>query len=143
MDFPARCTASPYHLATIFIRNSDGKRFYVENILIEWNKRASIFTNDLPDDGTKIRRNLHQPFDRDSMHVETSKGNFDIHIIHIGLWLSHAKTLVPISRLSQYSDPSSPLVQTAEWDLKGAGKLSLHRNLASGRRNVVMDWERD
>jgi len=130
------------HLAPIFIRNLDGKRFHVENVLIEWCKRhGTFFPDDLPSDGTRIRRNLHQPVDRNLLHVETTKGDFDIRIIHIGLWLSHSKALVPVSRLAQYSDPSSPLVQTAEWNLRGTVKLSLHRDLESGETKIVITSE--
>jgi hypothetical protein len=131
------------HLAPIFIRNLDGKRFHVENILIEWSKRnGNFFPNDLPSDGTRTRRNLHQPFGRNGLHVETTKGNFDILIIHVGLSLSHSKALVPASRLAQYSDPSSPLVQMAEWNLRDMVKLSLHRHLESGETKLVMTSER-
>ncbi|SRR6266849_288983 len=130
------------HLAPIFIRNLDNKRYHVENFLIEWGKRnGSFFPDDLPTDGTRIRRNLHQPIDRNLVHVETTQGNFDVRIIHIGLWLSRSKALVPVSRLVEYSAPSSPLVQTAEWDLRNAVKLSLHRNLASGETKVVVSSE--
>jgi len=130
------------HLAPIFIRRVDGKRFHVENLLIEWCKRrGTFFPDDLPPDGSRIRRNLHQPLDRSLLQVETTKGNFDIHIIHIGLWLSHSKALVPVSRLAQYSDTSSPLVQTAEWNLRDKVKLSLHRKLESGETRVVVTLE--
>jgi hypothetical protein len=130
------------HLAPIFIRNLDGKRFHVENILIEWSKRnGDIFPEDIPSDGTRIRRNLHQPLDRNCLHLETTKGNFDLRVIHIGLWLSHSKALVPVSKLTKYSAPSAPLVQTAEWNLRDMVRLSLHRNLESGETKVVITSE--
>jgi hypothetical protein len=129
------------HHALIFIRNSDGKRFHIENMLIELQKRnPSIFGADLPPDGTKMRRNLHQPFDRKCLYVETTKGNFDIRVMHIDLLVSRTKTLVPVSKLKQYSDPASPLVQTAEWILLENINLSLHRDLKSGETKVAMTW---
>ena len=124
--------------APIFIRNSDGKRYHVEDILIEWNKQSgSFFPEDLPPDGTKIPRNLHQPLERNCFHVETTKGNFDIQVIHIALSLACSRVHIPISRLTEYSDSSSPLVQTAEWNIQEDIKLSLHRDLESGETKVM------
>lgn len=128
-------------LAPILIRNSDGKGFHIENILNEWYKRGgTFFPSDLPADGSKIRRNLHQPLDRNCLHVETTNGNFDIRIIHISLGLCRSKRLVPISKLAEYSDPNSALVQTAEWILTERIRLSLHRDLASGETKVRMGF---
>ena len=63
------------HLAPIFIRNLDGKRFHVENVLIEWCKRhGTFFPDDLPSDGTRIRRNLHQPVDAIFSMLKQRKG---------------------------------------------------------------------
>lgn len=124
-------------LAPIFIRNSDGKRFHIESILIEWRKRnGTFFPHDLPADGTKVRRNLHQPLDRGCFHVETTKGNYDVRVIHIGLSLSRTRMRIPVARLSEYSDPDSALVQTAEWNLPQNIRLSLHRDLTSGETKV-------
>jgi hypothetical protein len=129
------------HLAPIFIRKLDEKRYHVQNF-IEWDKQnGTFFPDDLPPDGTKIQRNLHQPIDRGLVGVETTKGIFDVRILHIGLWLSRSKTLVPISRRVEYSDHSSPLVQTAEWDLRNDVRLSMHRNLASRETRVVLNLE--
>ncbi len=126
-------------LAPIFISNSDGRRFHVENILIEWKKRNRIFfPADLPADGTKVRRTLHQPLERNSLHIETTKGKFDIRAIHIALSFSRSIKLVPVSRLTEYSDPFSPLVQTAEWNLTDNITLSLHRDLQSAETTVTI-----
>ncbi|MFZ3213579.1 MAG: hypothetical protein WA188_18900 [Terriglobales bacterium] len=124
-------------LAPILIRNSDGARGCIQGILAGGTKLwGSFFPGNLPDDGTKVPRNLNIPVERNTLHVETTNGNFDIRIIHISLWLSRSKRLVPVSRLTEYSDPSSPLVQTAEWNLMDKVKLSLHRNLESGETKV-------
>jgi hypothetical protein len=124
-------------LAPILIRNSDGMRYHAENILIEWRKRnGSFFPTDLSSDGTKIRRNLHQPLHRHCLHVETTKGNFDIRIIHIGLALSRTRSQIPVARCAEYADASSALVQTAEWNLQEKVRLSLHRDLTSGETKV-------
>jgi hypothetical protein len=124
-------------LAPIFIRNSDGKRFHIENILIEWRKRnGTFFPNDLPADGTKVRRNLHQPLDRGYFHVETTKGSYDVRAIHIGLSLSRTRMQIPVAGLSEYADSDSTLAQTAEWNLQRNIKLSLHRDLTSGETKV-------
>jgi hypothetical protein len=124
-------------LAPIIIRNSDGKRFHVENILIEWCKRnGTFFPPDLPSDGSKVRRNLHQQLEAKCLHVETTNGNFDIRIIHISLWLCRSKKLVPVSKLTEYADPNSAIVHTAEWVLMEKIRLSLHRDLASGETKV-------
>jgi hypothetical protein len=124
-------------LAPIFVRNSDGRRFSIESILIEWNKtNGTFFPDDLPSDGTNIRRNLHQRLDRGCLHVETTKGNCDIRIIHIGLSLSRSKAKVPVAQFSEYADSSSVLVQTAEWNLQHNIKLSLHRDLTSGETKI-------
>lgn len=126
-------------LAPILIRNSDGKGFHIENILTEWCKRSgTFFPPDLPLDGSKIWRNLHQPLERNCLHVETTNGNFDIRIIHISLGLCRSKKLVPLSKLAEYSDPNSALVQTAEWILMEKIRLSLHRDLTSGETKVRM-----
>jgi hypothetical protein len=46
------------HLAPILIRNSDGKRSHIENILIEWCKhKGTFFPSDLPTDGSKVGTN--------------------------------------------------------------------------------------
>jgi hypothetical protein len=125
------------HLAPILIRNSDGKRFHIENILIEWCKRnGTFFPPDLPTDGNKVRQNLHQPLERNLLHVETTNGTFDVRIIHISVWLCRSKRLVSVSKLTEYSDPNSALVQTAEWMLMEKIRLSLHRDLASGETKV-------
>lgn len=124
-------------LAPIFVRNSDGKRFCVENILIEWNKRnGTFFPDNLRADGTNVGRNLHQPLERGCLHVETTKGNCDVRVIHIGLSLSRSKAQVPVARFSEYADSSSALVQTAEWNLQQSIKLSLHRDLTSGETKI-------
>jgi hypothetical protein len=125
-------------LAPIFIRNLDGKRFHVENILVEWYKQNGAFTDSLPSDGTKVRRNLHQRIERDCLHVETTKGSFDVRVIHIALSLSRSKSQVPVARLTEYANQSSPLVQTAEWELRGNIRLSLHKDLESGEMKLVM-----
>ncbi|MGA3133668.1 MAG: restriction endonuclease [Terracidiphilus sp.] len=126
-------------LAPIFIRNSDGKGFHIENILTEWCKlNGTFFPPDLPPDGSKVRRNLHQPMERNCLHVETTNGNFDIRIIHISVLLCRSSRLVPLSKLAEYSDQNSPLVQTAEWLLMDKIRLSLHRDLASGETKVSM-----
>jgi hypothetical protein len=127
------------HDATILLRNSDGRRFHIENILIEWQKwNGTFFPADLPSDGTKTRITLHQRFPPNGLHVETTKGNFDIAVIHISLSLSRSKVPVPVSRFTEYSDPSSQLVQTAEWNLQDTIKLSLYRNLKSGETKVMV-----
>lgn len=125
--------------APIFIKNLDGKRYGVENFLIEWTKRSgTFFPEDLPPDGTKIPRNLHQPLERDLFHVETTKGKFDVRVIHIALSFWRSNVHIPISNLTEYSDPSSSLVQTAEWNIKDNIRLSLHRDLESGETKIVM-----
>jgi hypothetical protein len=125
------------HLAPILIRNSDGKRFHIENILIEWCKRnGTFFPPDLPTDGNRVRRNLHQPLERNCLYIETTNGNFDVRIIHISVWLCRSKRSVSVSKLTEYSDPNSALVQTAEWMLMEKIRLSLHRDLASGETKV-------
>src|SRR4029077_8441683 len=93
--------------------------------------------------GTKIQRNLHQPLDRNCLHAETTMGNFDIRVIHIALGLSRSKTRVPVSKLVEYSNPESPLVQTAEWILPANVRVSLHRDLTSGETKVVMTSENE
>ena len=124
-------------LAPVLIRNSDGKRYHIENILIEWERRnGTFFPMDLPSDGTKVRRNLHQPLERACLHVETTKGIYDVRTIHIGLWLSRTGSQIPVERLAEYADAGSALVQTAEWDLRHEVKLSLHRNVRSGETEV-------
>jgi hypothetical protein len=75
------------------------------------------------------------------MHIETTNGNFDIRIIHISLLLCRSKKLVPVSKLTEYSDPNSALVQTAEWMLQEKVRLSLHRDLTSGETKVRMSAE--
>ena len=126
-------------LAPIFIRNSGGKRYHIENMLIEWEKRnGTFFPTDLPSDGTKVRRNLHQPFERGCFHVETTMGNYDVRVIHIGLFMSRTKSQIPVARFAEYADSSSTLVQTAEWNLQEKIKLSLHRDLASGETKVKL-----
>lgn len=128
--------------ATILVRNSDGRRFHIENILIEWQKwNGTFFPDNLPADGTKIQRTLHQPFEPNCFHVETTKGNFDIAVIHISLSLTRSKVLVPVSRFTEYSDPSSALVQTAEWNLPDGIKLSACRNVKSGETKVMLTPE--
>lgn len=124
-------------LAPILIRNSDGRRYHIENILLEWEKRnGSFFPRDLRSDGTKVRRNLHQPLDRDVLHVETTKGKYDVRIINIGLLLSRSRSQVPLARLAEYADADSTLVQTAEWTLQPSMTLSVHRDLTSGVTEV-------
>ncbi len=126
-------------LAPIFIRNSDGRRYHVENILIEWCKHnGDFFPPHLLPDGNQVRRTLHQPMERNCLHVETKNGNFDIRVIHIDLLFSRGNRPVPVSRLTEYSDPSTPLVQTAEWMLTQKVRLSLHRDLASGEIKIKM-----
>jgi len=130
------------HLAPILIRNSDGKRFHIENILIEWCKsNGTIFPPDLPTDGSKVQQNLHQPLNRNSLHIETTNGNFDIRIIHMSLLFCRSQKLVPVSKLTEYSNPSSALVQTAEWVLQEKTRLSMHRDLTSGETKVRMSAE--
>ncbi len=125
--------------APILIRNSDGKRYHVENMIIEWQKRnGTFFPEDFPSDRTKVPRNLHQPFERNCFHVETTMGNFDIQVMHIGLSLTCSTVHIPISKLTEYSDSSSPLVQTAEWNIQDNIRLSLHRDLESGETKVMM-----
>lgn len=125
--------------APILIRNSDGKRFHIQNFLIEWEKHnPPIFPANLPTDGSKVRQNLHQPLPENEFHVETTNGNFDIRILHISLWLSRSQRLVSASTLAQYSDTAKPLVQTAEWALTEKMRLSLHRDLSSGETKVRM-----
>jgi hypothetical protein len=120
-------------LAPILIRNSDGRRFHIQNILIEWQKRnGTFFPDDLPPDGSKILRNLYQPLERNCLHVETTRGNFDIAVIHVAFSFSRSIRQVPISRLTEYSDPSSVIVQTAAWKVIDGVKLSLHRDVKSG-----------
>jgi hypothetical protein len=124
-------------LAPIIIRNSDAKRFHVENMLIEWCKHnGNFFPPDLPSDGAKVERTLHQPMERNCLHVETTNGNFDIQIIHISLSFERSRKLVPVSKLTEYSDPRSAIVQTAEWTLMKEIRLSMHRDLASGEIKV-------
>lgn len=126
-------------LAPIFVSNSDGKRLNVENILVKWNKRnGTFFPDDLPANGTNVRRNLHQRLERGCLHVESKKGNYDIRVIHIGLSLCRSKAQVPVARFSEYADSSSALVQTAEWDLQQNIKLSLHRDLTSGATKISL-----
>jgi hypothetical protein len=125
--------------ATILIRNSDGKGFHVENILIEWCKQnGSFFPAELPPDGNKVQRDLHVWLDRNLLHVETTNGNFDICVIHMSLLLSRSQRLVPVSRFTEYSDPSTALVQTAEWKLMESVRLALHRDVTSGQTKVMM-----
>ncbi len=125
--------------APILIRNSDGKLFHVENILIEWNKRVgSFFPEDIPSDGTRIPRNLHQPLERNLFHVETTKGKFDVKVIHIALSLRCSSTQIPVSQLTEYSNSNASLVQTAEWNIQKNIKLSLHRDLASSETKVMI-----
>lgn len=124
-------------LAPILIRNSDGKRFHIENILIEWQKRnGTYFPINLLSDGTKVRQNLHQPFDRGHFHVDTTKGKYDVRVVHIGLLLSRTRSEVSVARLAQYADSGSVLVQTAEWNLQQNVRLSLHRDLTSDETKV-------
>ncbi|OGN91314.1 MAG: hypothetical protein A2Z75_07860 [Chloroflexi bacterium RBG_13_50_10] len=124
-------------LAPIFIRNWDGKRLHIRNILIEWNKRnGSFYPENVPDDGTKVQRTLHQPMERNCLHVETTRGKYDVHVIHISLFFSKSQSLVPLARLAEYAGPSDPLVHTAEWDILKDVTLSLHRDLASGETKV-------
>jgi hypothetical protein len=129
-------------LAPILIRKSDGKRYHIENILIEWRKRnGTFFPTDLPSDGTNVRRNLHQPLDRGCFHIETTKGNYDVRVIHIGLLLSRTRSQIPVARFAEYADSASALVQTAEWNLQENIKLSLHRDLTSGETKVRLTSE--
>jgi hypothetical protein len=126
-------------IAPIIVRNSDGNRYHIQNFLIEWEKHnPPIFPPNLPNDGSKVRQNLHQRLPKNGFHVETTNGNFDIKILHISLWLSCSQRLVSASTLAQYSDPMKPLVQTAEWVLTENMRLSLHRDLSSGETKVRM-----
>jgi hypothetical protein len=74
--------------------------------------------------------------ERNLFHIETTSGNFDIRIIHISLLLCRSRKLVLLSKLAEYSDPNSSLVQTAEWLLMDKIRLSLHRDLTSGETKV-------
>jgi hypothetical protein len=57
-------------LAPILIRNTDGKRFHIENILTGLSKtNGTFFPADLPSDGTEVRRNLNIPVTRNCLHV--------------------------------------------------------------------------
>lgn len=119
--------------APLFIRNVDGRRYHVENVLIEWrNRNGSFFPADLPCDGSKVRRYLHLPLGRGSLQVETTKGRFDIRVIHVGLLLTRIKSPMPVARLCEYADANCTLVQTAQWDILENIKLSLHHDVASG-----------
>lgn len=125
--------------APIFVRNSDGKKFSVENILIEWRKRnGDFFPNDLPADGKKAQKTLHQQIGRNALRMETTKGSFDINVIHITLDLWRSQKTIPISTLANYSGSSSLLVQIAEWKLRDHVWLSLHRDMQSGETKVTM-----
>lgn len=125
--------------AQIFIRNSDDKRFHVENFLIEWEKRnGTLVPPDLPGDGQKVRRNLHQPLERGCFHVETNKGLFDIRVLHIDLVFSRTILEIPFSRIAEYADDNFALVQSAEWNLQDNVKLSMHRDLASGETKILL-----
>jgi len=126
-------------LAPIFIRNSDGTLFHIENILIEWRKRnGDYFPSELPADGTKVRRILHQPLEKGSLHVETNKGPYDLRAIHLAILFSRTKKQINVSKLVEYRDPETTLVQSAEWDLPGKMKVSLHRDLASGETRMKL-----
>jgi hypothetical protein len=123
--------------APILIRNSDGTRTDIENFLNGMCKlNGAFFPTDLPSDGTVVPRNLNIQMERNTMHVETTHGSFDIRILHLSLSLSRSPRLVPVSTLAEYSDPDSPLVQTAEWMLMDKARLSLHRDLTSGGTKV-------
>lgn len=124
-------------LAPIFVRSSDRKRFHIENMLTEWDKgNGTFFPQDLPVDGTKVRLTLHQPLDRDCLHVETTQGEFDIRIIHIGLVLSRTRRKVPMAQAAKYLDPNATLVHAAEWELEPNIRLSLYRDLDSGETKI-------
>jgi hypothetical protein len=133
------CISQQGSLAPILIRNSDGKRYHIENILVEWRKRnGTFFPTDLPFDGRNVHRNLHQPLHRGCFHFETTKGGYDVRVIHIGIMLSRKRLQVAVARLAEYADTASKLVQTAEWNLLGSIKLSLHRDLTSGETKVTL-----
>lgn len=125
------------HLAPIFIRRNDGKRFHVENILIEWTKRnGSFFPKEIPINSTTLTRTLHQPLSRGYFYIETTTGDLDVSVIHIKLSFSRTRTQVPQSGLFEYADSSSPLIQSAEWNLPEELRLSLHRDLSTGETKV-------
>jgi hypothetical protein len=127
-------------LAAIIVRNSDGKRFHVEDMLVEWCKyNGTFFPPILPTDGTEVGRNLHQPIARNCLHVETTNGNFDIRILHISLSLCRSTRLIPVSKLTEYSGENSAMVQTAEWILTKDLRLSMHRDLTSGEIKVRIE----
>ena len=123
--------------AKIFERNTDGRRYHVENLLIEWDKRnGSFFPEDLPEETEPIFQTLHQPFERGSLQCETTHGKLDVQVVHIKLASTRKKSRVPFSRLFEYSSPESPLIQTAESQLMPNLALSLHRDLTSGQTHV-------
>jgi len=121
--------------APLFIRNSDGKQISIEDFLCLWeNLNGSYWPSELPSDGTKVPRNLHQRLERGCFCIDTTKGRCDIEMILVGILLFQETRQIPVSRFVNYAQsPGVPLVQTAEWNLSKNMKLSLHRDLKTGK----------
>jgi hypothetical protein len=128
--------------AGILIRNIDGKRFSVRNILIEWTKRNGDFYADVPINGRHVKRELHQPFERGGLHTLTDSGAFDIKVMHMRLDLARTWEAVPITRLIGYHNEQDELVQVVEWNLNEGLVLSLFRELSSGMIKVDLSQGR-
>lgn len=77
--------------------------------------------------------------DRGCLYVETTAGKLDVQVIHMTLLLSRKIQYVPISRLAEYANPLSPLVQTAEWQPFESLKVGLHRDLGTGETKVALN----
>lgn len=129
--------------APLLIRTSDGKQISIEDFLYLWKEfNGSYWPSELPSDGTKVHRNLHQRLERGCFCIDTIKGRCDIEMIHVGIVLFQEIRQIPVSRFVNYAQsPNVPLVQTAEWNLSENMKLSLHRDLKTGKTKGTLSWD--
>lgn len=131
--------------ARIIVRKFDGLKPSIDELLDLWERtNGPLPFGELPTDGTKVPFNIHQRVDRDLLQVETTHGVYDVRILHMGLLLSRSKQQIPFSQLSQYSDPTRHLVQSAEWKMDDIGiRFALHRDQTSGKTLIQFDKQRE
>ena len=132
--------------APIFIRNSDGNAFTVNDIVFRSKHKrgfARILYRDIPEDGTKAHRNLKINFERGICHVSTAHGPRDLATLSLGfdVYLEKHETQLNNDDVLVYSDTNKPILYGSEHEIDVLGqavKFSFYQEPGADELHVII-----
>ena len=122
--------------APVFIRHSNGKALSINDMLPHLQRRTPHLFDDIPVDGTKVRRNMRIVLPRGLIHFLTTDGPRDVYKLLLGFdyYAERVETPATDARTFVYSDGEKPLVYGSEALTELYGQpltLSVHKEVGS------------